>query len=174
MVFFKYNWEDIELEYVKGIDKDGKNYFPKKKELAERHDCDVEYLRSYARKLNWDDKRKAYLLKLEFSDGETTIEDPKKELENFNVRCYQLASNSLAIIAKEMKNTKNHNFPDMIVMVKLLEKIQLVGKNSFTEMSNDFEKAIGDFERLMKQLKEDEKAEKALPEQLPQMEVIDL
>lgn len=171
----KYNWDQIELDYVKGIDRDGKNYFPTKIELAEIHGvCDPEYLRSFARTRGWDAKRQAFLLQLEFSDGETTIPDPKKELESFNVRTYQIVSNTLTLIAKEMKNTKNHNFQDLIIMIKLLEKVQLIGKNSFTEMSDEFEKAKGEFEQLMKKLRKDEKAVSNPPASLPTIETIDL
>jgi len=176
MVFLKYNWEDIELQYVKGIlDEEGKLYFPKKIELAKMHGCDPEYLRSYARRGDWDNKRKAYLLKIELNEGEISIEDPQKELENFNVKCYQVASNVLDIIRRQLLNTsKNQNLEELSTMIKLLEKIQLIGKNSFTDMKDEFDSAKSEFERLMKKLKEDEKAEKSPPEPLPVITVADL
>ena len=160
MVFLKYNWPEIELEYVKGIDKDGKIEFPNKIELAKIHGCDPEYLRSFARRGKWDDKRQAYLLKIEMNDCEVSIDDPQAELQKFNVKCYQMATNTLDIIIRQLRDTKNHNFQELTVMIKLLEKIQSIGKNSFTEMPDEFEKAKSDFQKLMKKLREDEKAEK--------------
>ncbi len=161
MVFLKYNWPSIELEFVKGVDKDGKLYFPTKKELAELHDCDVHYLRDWARKEKWDEKRKAYLLTLEMKDGEIEIEDVKAELERFNKKCYQVATNALDIIRRQLLNhTKTPDLKELETIIKLLEKVQLVGKNSFTDMKDDYEEAASEFQKLMKKLKEDEKVEK--------------
>lgn len=161
MVFLKYDWSSIELEYVKGIDRDGKLYFPTKKELAKMHGCDVTYFREMARKGKWNEKRQTYILTLEMKDGEIQIDNPQKELENFNIKCYQVASNALDIIRRKLLNTsKSQNLNELSIMIKLLEKIQSVDKNSFTDMSDEFESAKSEFERLMKKLKEDEKASK--------------
>lgn len=174
MVLLKYNWDEIALEYIKGLDKDGKIHFPTKIELAKIHGCDPEYLRSFARRGQWDDKRQAYLLKIELNDCELSIDDPVKELQKFNVKCYQMASNSLDILIRQMRDTKNHNFQNISIMIKLLGQIQSIGKNSFTEMPDEFEKAKSEFERLMKRLKEDEKEVKVPPASLPSIETIDL
>ena len=56
----------------------------------------------------------------------------------------------------------------------MLERIQLIAKNSIGDNLENFEDAKSEFERLMKKLKEDEKIEKNLPEPLPVITVADL
>jgi hypothetical protein len=58
--------------------------------------------------------------------------------------------------------------------MKMLERTQLIAKNSIGDNLENFEDAKSEFERLMKKLKEDEKVEKNLPEALPEITVTTL
>ena len=174
MVFLKYNWPEIELAYVRGIEEEnGKLTWLNKREIAEKFGVPVEYLRDVARRDSWKEKRAAFLLTLELKDGEIEIEDPKAELDNFNKKCYQAASNILRSVNRKINGLLKDDFDlsELIALAKLIEKIQIIGKSSFGDLPEDFNSAKSEFERLMKKLKEDEKESKNLPEPLPEIKV---
>jgi hypothetical protein len=164
MVYFKYSWPDIELSYVRGIEQeDGKIFWPQIKDISEKYDCEITYLREQARKGKWKEKRAAYLLKMELGDGDCEIEDPKAEYEKFQRKAYQAASTTLTIIIKKLDyfiKNQEYNLDDLNKLMKMLERIQLIAKNSIGDNLENFEDAASEFERLMQKLKKDEKAEK--------------
>ncbi|MCK9439826.1 MAG: hypothetical protein M0Q13_00170 [Methanothrix sp.] len=177
MVYLKYQWPEIELAYTKGLEEDGKTKWLNKKEIAERFNVDVGYLRQVARRDNWKQKRAAYVLSLSLNEGDIEIEDPKGEYEKFQRKAYQAASQTLTIIIKKLDaiiKKQEYNLSDLNILMKMLERTQLIAKNSIGDNLENFEDAKSEFERLMKKLKEDEKTEKNLPEPLPAITVTDL
>jgi hypothetical protein len=174
----KYDWASIEMQYVRGIEnEDGKVHWPLPNELAKMLDCSVDYIHTKIREGQWKDKKSAYLLKLELSDGDFDIEDPKAEYEKFQRKAYQAASQTLTIIIKKLDviiKKQEYNLSDLDKLMKMLERVQLIAKNSIGDNLDNFEDAKSEFERLMKKLKEDEKVEKNLPEPLPAITVTDL
>ncbi len=178
MVYFKYSWPDIELSYVRGIEQeDGKIFWPQLSDISKKYECEITYLREQARKGKWKEKRAAYLLKMELGEGDCEIEDPKGEYEKFQRKAFVAASSTLTIIIKKLDyyiKQQEYNLSDLNTLMKMLERIQLIAKNSIGDNLENFEDAKSEFERLMKKLKEDEKAEKNLPEPLPAITVTDL
>ena len=76
----KYDWASLEMQFVRGIeDENGKVHWPLPNELAKIVGCNVEYIHTKMREGQWKDKKAAYLLKLELSDSDFEIEDPKAE-----------------------------------------------------------------------------------------------
>jgi len=160
----KYDWSAIELQYVRGIeDENGKLHWPTPQELSNLYGCHIEYVHFQIRKGNWKDKKQAYLLKLELSDNDFEIEDPKVEYERFQRKAYQAASQTLTVIIKKIElcvKNQEYDLSDLDKMMKMLERIQLIAKNSIGDNLENFEDAKSEFEHLMKKLKKDEKEEK--------------
>ena len=163
----KYDWAAIEMQYVRGIeDEDGKVHWPTPQELADLHGCHIEYMHFQIRKGKWKDKKQVYLLKLQLSDGDCEIEDPKAEYEKFQRKAFTAASQTLTLIIKKLDHiikSQNYDLSEIDKLMKTLERIQLIAKNSIGDNLDEFENAISEFERLMKKLKEDEKASKEQP-----------
>ena len=163
----KYDWSAIELQYVRGIeDENGKLHWPTPQELSNLYGCHIEYVHFQIRKGNWKDKKQAYLLKLELSESDFEIEDPKVEYERFQRKAYQAASQTLTVIIKKIElcvKNQEYDLYDLDKMMKMLERIQLIAKNSIGDNLENFEDAKSEFERLMKKLKEDEKIEREPP-----------
>jgi len=159
----KYDWASVEMQYVRGIeDKDGKVHWPLPNDLAKTLECNVDYIHTKIREGQWKEKKSAYLMRLELSDGDFEIEDPKAEYEKFQRKAYQAASQTLTIIIKKLEyfiKNQEYNLEDLNKLMKMLERIQLIAKNSIGENLENFEGAVSEFERLMKKLKEDEKTE---------------
>jgi hypothetical protein len=175
----KYDWAAIEMQFVRGIEQpDGKIAWPTPKDLSTLHGCHIEYIHFQIRKGDWKNKKQAYLLKLELSDGDCEIEDPQKEYEIFQRKTFAAASGTLSIIIKKLdliiKNQEYNNLSDIDKLIKILERLQLIAKNSIGDNLDDFESARSEFEKLMAKLKSDEKTEKNLPEPLPAITVADL
>lgn len=164
MVYFKYCWPEIELAYVRGIEQeDGKTFWPHLRDISEKYDCEISYLREQARKGQWKEKRAVYLLKMELGEGNCEIEDPKGEYEKFQRKTFVAASSTLTVIIKKLDyfiKNQDFNLSDLDKLMKMLERVQLIAKNSIGENLENFEDAKSEFERLMQQLKKDEKAEK--------------
>ena len=160
----KYDWASIEMQFVRGIeDEAGKVHWPLPNELAKIVGCNVEYIHTKMREGQWKDKKSAYLLKMELSDGDFEIEDPKAEYERFQRKAYQAAAQTLTVIIKKIElcvKNQEYDLSDLDKMMKMLERIQLIARNSLGENLENFEDAKSEFERLMQQLTKDEKAEK--------------
>jgi len=174
----KYDWASVEMNYVRGIpDEEGKVHWPLPNDLAKMLDCSVDYIHTKIREGQWKDKKSAYLLKLELSDGDFDIEDPKAEYEKFQRKAYQAASQALTIIIKKLDviiKKQEYNLSDLDKLMKMLERVQLIAKNSIGDNLDDFENAASEFSKLMAKLKSDEKESKNIPEPLPVVTVIDL
>jgi hypothetical protein len=158
----KYDWSVIEIQYVKGLeDEEGKLFWPTPQELADLHHCNVEYMRDKINKGNWKEKKRAYLLRLEMNENEIDIEDPKKELEKFNNKCYQASTNALDLVYRKIQSqSKAPDIHELTALIKVLERIQTIGQQSLNVQSDEFEKEKGQFAKLMELLKADEKAAK--------------
>ena len=161
----KYNWEEIEREYVYGIPTENGLKFPTLDELAQRHGCHKATIYRQSALREWTKKREEYLAKLKEQAEKARIEALATDYAQFEKDVFKVVRGFIGKIALILKEDISPD--DIKKLSEALRNVHATGRLSMGESTDKTEIGVGEeARRVIEDLEKKLKIAKEVREQI--------
>jgi hypothetical protein len=131
----KIPWEQIRLEYVQGVERDGQRVYPGQRELAEQYGINTSTIGRRAKRENWTAQRDIFASKLQAASKQRTIEAIADDASEFNLLTFQAAQLLSQHIVQHMQTKPSPSEAQQLASA--LRQAQQVGRLALGETTDE-------------------------------------
>jgi hypothetical protein len=131
----KIPWEQIRLEYVQGVERDGQRVYPTQRELAAQYNIATSVIGRKAKRDSWTAQRDIFVSKLGAQSEQKTIEAISDDASEFNLLTFQAAQLLSQHIVQHMQTKPSPSEAQQLASA--LRQAQQVGRLALGETTDE-------------------------------------